>query len=46
MALKLFKDHGLADCEWIEVYGRDMTEKDAALQFAELHKKWSAKNKE
>lgn len=45
VALKLFKDHGLADCEWVEVYGRDVTEKDAAVKFAELYKKWAAKNK-
>lgn len=45
VAMEMFKDHGLADCEWVEVHGRDMTEKDAALRFAELHRKWAAKNR-
>jgi len=39
-AIKLFKDHGISDSPWVKILGRDSTEKDSALEFDALYKKW------
>jgi len=42
-AIKLFKDHGISDSPWVKILGRDATEKDSALEFDGLYKKWKEK---
>lgn len=39
-ALELFKDHGISDSPWVKVLGRDVTEKEAAVMFHQLHQQW------
>ncbi len=39
-ALELFKKHGITDSPWVKVLGRDVTEKEAAEAFHQLHQLW------
>ncbi len=39
-AIKMFDEHGISDCEWVQVAGRDVTEKEAAILFSDLYHKW------
>jgi succinyl-CoA synthetase beta subunit len=39
-AINLFKDHSISDSPWVKILGRDATEKDSALEFDTLYKKW------
>jgi succinyl-CoA synthetase beta subunit len=39
-ALRLLADHGISEGRWVQVLGRDTTERDAALAFAHLHGEW------
>jgi succinyl-CoA synthetase beta subunit len=40
VAIDLFRQHGIADCPWVRLLGRDSTEKEAALAFHEAHTMW------
>jgi succinyl-CoA synthetase beta subunit len=40
VAIDLFHQHGIAECPWVRLLGRDSTEKEAALAFHEAHKLW------
>ncbi len=44
VAIELFQEHGITDCPWVEVYGRDISEKEAAQHFADLYKRWEAES--
>lgn len=39
-AVRIFEENGITECPWVEVSGRDVSEKEAAGQFSELYKKW------
>jgi hypothetical protein len=41
-AVQVFRDHGVAASPWVELLGRDVDERDAALAFHELHRRWRA----
>jgi hypothetical protein len=36
----LFREHGISQGRWIEVLGRDTTEKEVAEIFDALYKEW------
>jgi succinyl-CoA synthetase beta subunit len=40
VALDLFREHGISQGRWIEVLGRDTTEKEVAEIFDALYKEW------
>ncbi|HUS70004.1 MAG TPA: ATP-grasp domain-containing protein [Anaerolineae bacterium] len=40
VAMYLFREHGISQGRWIEVLGRDTTEKEAAEIFDALYKEW------
>jgi succinyl-CoA synthetase beta subunit len=40
-ALDLFRDHGISESRWVRVLWRDVTEKEAAEAFHQLHQRWS-----
>jgi len=40
VAIDLFHQHGITDCPWVRILGRDSIEKDAALAFDEAYKVW------
>jgi len=44
-ALELFRDHGISESPWVKVLGRDVTEKEAAEAFHQLHQRWSKEKK-
>lgn len=39
-AIKLFEEHGICHSPWVKILGRDATERDSALEFDALYKKW------
>ncbi len=39
-ALELFRDHGISESPWVKVLGREVTEKEAAEAFRQLHHYW------
>jgi succinyl-CoA synthetase beta subunit len=39
-AIDLFKQHGITDCPWVRILGRDSIEKDSALALDEAYKVW------
>jgi len=39
-AIDLFKQHGITDCPWVRMLGRDSIEKDSALALDEAYKVW------
>jgi len=39
-ARKLFDEHGITQSPWVKILRRDATEKDSALEFDALYKKW------
>jgi succinyl-CoA synthetase beta subunit len=41
-ALTLLADHGITQGRWVQVLGREATEKDAAQAFCSLHQEWAA----
>lgn len=40
-ALELFESHGISHSPWVKVLGRDVTEKEAAEAFHQLHQRWA-----
>lgn len=41
-AIRLLADHGISAGRWVQVLGRDATERDAAEVFCSLHREWTA----
>jgi hypothetical protein len=41
-ALRLLADHGISGGRWVQILGRDATERDAAEAFRALHQEWTA----
>jgi len=41
-AVQIFRDHGIAASPWVELLGREVDERDAALAFHALHRRWRA----
>ncbi|MBI4574540.1 MAG: acetate--CoA ligase family protein [candidate division NC10 bacterium] len=39
-AVQVFRDHGIAASPWVELLGREVDERDAALAFHKLHRRW------
>lgn len=39
-AIKLFEEHGISDSPWVKILGRNATERDSALEFDSIYKKW------
>lgn len=39
-AIQVFRDHGIAESPWVMLLGRDMDEREAALAFRDLHRRW------
>jgi succinyl-CoA synthetase beta subunit len=41
-AIKLLAEHGISEGRWVQVLGRDATERDAAEAFCALHQEWTS----
>jgi len=39
-AIKLFEEHGISDSPWVKILGRNAAERDSALEFDALYRKW------
>lgn len=39
-AIQVFRDHGIAASPWVKLLGRDVDEREAALAFRHLHRRW------
>jgi succinyl-CoA synthetase beta subunit len=41
-AIKLLAEHGISEGRWVQVLGRDATERDAAEAFCAVHQEWTS----
>ncbi len=39
-AIQVFQDHGIAASPWVKLLARDVNEREAALAFRDLHRRW------